>query len=153
MIVDYYIVRKGNLHVPALYDPSKGSLYMFSFGTNFRAVFAWLGGMAMGLPGLIAAYQPKLVGVTATRMYSMAWILTTFMAMFLYAVVCLIFPVRVYPAAFSEIRVKWEFLGPSDGFFDGESHHHGLDPDNSQVSWTNSADDHVVINEKSHDKV
>ncbi|KIW28238.1 uncharacterized protein PV07_07917 [Cladophialophora immunda] len=120
MAADYFIVRKGNIHIPSLYQPIKGTLYMFYHGFNLRSHLAWTGGMLLGLPGLIAAYQPNAVGESAKRMYTMAWILTTAMTVFLYLVLCYIFPVQTYPTAYSDVPVKWEYLGATEGYFDGE---------------------------------
>jgi NCS1 family nucleobase:cation symporter-1 len=129
MAADYFIIRKGNIHIPSLYQPVKGALYMFTHGFNIRSHVAWTGGMLFGLPGLIAAYQPDAVGISAKRIYTMAWIVTTAATVVLYLAICYFFPVPVFPKAYSDVPVKWEYLGPTHGYFDGEPRRLGATED------------------------
>jgi NCS1 family nucleobase:cation symporter-1 len=156
MVVDYFWVRKGNVHVPSLYDSSKRALYMFRwYGSNPRAIFSWTGGMLMGLPGLVAAYRPDMVGASATRMYSMAWILTTLMTSFLYVVACWIWPVQVYPSAFAERLVKFEYLAATDGYFDVETHRNAaaqVEEGVAGLSDDGSVGDIEIVHDKEKDR-
>lgn len=122
IIVDYCFGRKGNIHVPSLYDGSKNSLYWFVSGVNFSGVLAWCAGTAMGLPGLIGAYNPKLVNGAAKNMYKMGWLLTFLTAGVVYFTCIMIRKPRVYPTEFEGVPVTWEYLCKNgrDGFFDGE---------------------------------
>jgi NCS1 family nucleobase:cation symporter-1 len=52
MIVDYFLIRKRDLDVDALYR--RGGIYEYSGGVNFRAVTALLAGIAVALLGLVA---------------------------------------------------------------------------------------------------
>ncbi|KAF2446455.1 NCS1 nucleoside transporter [Karstenula rhodostoma CBS 690.94] len=122
IIVDYCIVRKGNIHVPSLYRASRGNLYWFTSGVNFSGIFAWCAGTAMGMPGLVAAYNPKLVPQAGKDMYKLGWILTFTTAGVVYFILTKIRKPRVFPAGFEDIPVTWEYLAANgrDGFFDGE---------------------------------
>ncbi|CAE6472017.1 unnamed protein product [Rhizoctonia solani] len=66
MIVDYWLVHKGNIDIPALYDP-KGR-YRYVGGVNWRALLALCVSVPPNLPGLIHSINPKidfsLAGVT-----------------------------------------------------------------------------------------
>ncbi|KAL3479620.1 permease for cytosine/purines, uracil, thiamine, allantoin-domain-containing protein [Aspergillus californicus] len=121
IIVDY-ICRKGNIHVPSLYNGSKTGLYWFWSGINWFAAFAWLAAVAFGLPGLVGEYQPQAVNSAAKNMFKMGWILTFAVAGTVYAVCFQIVKFRIFPIAYEVITVSWEYLCKDgrDGFFDGE---------------------------------
>lgn len=76
----------------------------------------------MGLPGLVAAYNPKLVPQGGKDMYKMGWVLTFITAGTVYFVLIKIRKPRVFPTGFEDVPVSWEYLALEgrDGFFDGE---------------------------------
>ncbi|KAF9514500.1 hypothetical protein BS47DRAFT_1392449 [Hydnum rufescens UP504] len=51
MIVDYWLVKRGNVDIPALYRPE--GRYRYWYGTNWRAALALFVTIPLGLPGLI----------------------------------------------------------------------------------------------------
>ncbi|KAK1541009.1 NCS1 nucleoside transporter [Colletotrichum paranaense] len=122
IIFDYILVRKGNIHVPSLYNGSKEGLYWFNSGVNWVGVFAWIGGTAMGLPGLVGQYQPHIVSQPAEYMYMMGWVLTFFSSAILYAVLVQFFKTKVYPPGHENAPMDYEWLAKEgrDGFFEGE---------------------------------
>lgn len=122
MIVDYWYGRKGNLHVPSLYIGVKGALYWFTWSTNWRGIFAWCGGVAMGLPGMVGVFAPTLVGDAAKNMYRLGWILTLCTAGVLYATCLFFFPVQIYPERYKDEICSYEYMGRNDGYFEGEEH-------------------------------
>ncbi|KAK0713048.1 permease for cytosine/purines, uracil, thiamine, allantoin-domain-containing protein [Lasiosphaeria miniovina] len=126
ILVDYVFAHNGNIHVPSLYDGSKSGLYWFSSGVNWLSVFAWLAGVSIGLPGLMAQYQPQAVGLVGKRMYTMGWILTFATAAVVYFIGIKVFPPRIYPAGFG-MPANWEYLAKDgrEGFFDGEREREG----------------------------
>ncbi|KAH8909658.1 NCS1 nucleoside transporter [Coniochaeta sp. PMI_546] len=121
ILVDYAFARKGNVHVPSLYNGTKGSLYWFNGGVNWIGVVAWLAGVSLGLPGLVAQYQPQAVSAAGKHMYTFGWILTFVAAAVVYFVGIKIFPPKVYPDGF-DMPTSWEYLAKNgrEGFFDGE---------------------------------
>ena len=108
--------------MPSLYRGSRGSIYWFVSGINFSGVFAWCAGTVMGMPGLVAAYNPSLVPQAGKDMYKLGWILTFTTAGVVYYVLTKIRKPKVYPSGFEDIPVTWEYLAIEgrDGFFDGE---------------------------------
>ncbi|KAH7131795.1 NCS1 nucleoside transporter [Dendryphion nanum] len=138
IIVDYSIARKGNIHVPSLYRGSKGGLYWYTGGVNILGVFSWCAGTVMGLPGLVAAYNPKLVPQAGKDMYKLGWILTFTTAGVVYFVCIKIKKPRVYPKEFEDVPVTWEYLcnDGREGFFDGEREAYGYSPRSESVSET-----------------
>jgi len=76
----------------------------------------------MGLPGLVAQYQPKAVSAAGKHMYTFGWILTFVTAATVYFVGIKVFPPRVYPEGLAGMPTSWEYLAKNgrEGFFDGE---------------------------------
>lgn len=74
----------------------------------------------MGMPGLVAAYNPALVPQAGKDMYKLGWILTFTTAGVVYFVLIKIRKPKVFPAGFEDIPVTWEYLAEREGFFDGE---------------------------------
>ncbi|KAL2416450.1 Allantoin permease [Exophiala dermatitidis] len=122
IIVDYWLVRSGNIHVPSLYDGSKRGLYWFWSGTNWCGVFAWIAGTTMGIPGLIGQYQPEVISDAARRMYMMGYILTFVTAAVVYSICTRFAHFRVFPAGREHMPVQREWLAKEgrEGFFEGE---------------------------------
>jgi NCS1 family nucleobase:cation symporter-1 len=122
ILVDYAFARNGNIHVPSLYNGTKGSLYWFTGGVNWIGVFAWLAGISMGLPGLVAQYQPHAVSAVGKHMYTFGWILTFVTAATVYFIGIKIVPPKVYPDGLADMPASWEYLAKNgrEGFFDGE---------------------------------
>jgi NCS1 family nucleobase:cation symporter-1 len=81
----------------------------------------------MGMPGLVAAYNPKLVPQAGKDMYKLGWILTFTTAGVVYFFLIKIRKPKVFPIGFEDVPVTWEYLatGGRDGFFDGERDAYG----------------------------
>ena len=122
LIVDYFVVRKGNIHVPSCYDGRKTGLYWFWSGVNWCGVAAWVLGTTMGIPGLIGQYQPKIISVAALNMYRMGWLLTFTVSAVVYYTTFLFIKPRVFPYGRESTPLKWEWLANDgrEGFFEGE---------------------------------
>ena len=73
MIVDYFLVRRGNLDIEAMYDESSSGKYYFVYGVNWRAVAAFVAGFALPLPGFIGSFGTASVSSSATYMYDLGW--------------------------------------------------------------------------------
>ncbi|KAM0243989.1 hypothetical protein ACHAP5_006653 [Fusarium lateritium] len=121
IIVDYFYVRRGNIHVPSCYDESKHGRYHFWSGVNWVGCLAWILGTTMGLPGLVGEYQPQLLTDASRYMYMMGWLLTFVTAGVVYAVGVQFVDIRVFPGGRDMVKT-WEWLA-KDGrecFFDDE---------------------------------
>ncbi|RMZ75085.1 hypothetical protein DV737_g5469, partial [Chaetothyriales sp. CBS 132003] len=57
LITDYYIVRRGNVSVPDMYNFQGMYLYSPKFGSNWRAVLAFFIGCTPPLPGFVNTIQ------------------------------------------------------------------------------------------------
>lgn len=70
MIMDYFMVRRGNIHVPSLYNGRPRGLYWFTSGVHIPGIISWFVGVSLGLPGLVGTYKPLAVNQAAKNMYS-----------------------------------------------------------------------------------
>lgn len=122
MIVDYWVVRRGNFHVPSLYTKAAGAPYAYHNGWNLRAVAAWAAGVAFTVHGIAGSLDPESVNQTSKNMYKMGFLLSLLMGALVYYALCLIWPPPVYPAGReADGSMEFEIMAESEGFFDGES--------------------------------
>ncbi|KAJ7432904.1 allantoin transport [Mycena galericulata] len=115
---DYYFVRRGNIHVPSLFDAAPGSLYWFAGGFNWRAIIAWSAGTGLTISGIAAGYDPGAVGPVAINLYSLGWILSVAMSAAVYIILSLLFPVPITPASRTNLIEPYEYLANKEGFYD-----------------------------------
>jgi cytosine/uracil/thiamine/allantoin permease len=70
MIVDYWVIRKGNVHVPSLYKASSISPYYYYHGFNLRAYGAWAIAVGMTISGIAGILSPGSISQTAVNIYN-----------------------------------------------------------------------------------
>ncbi|KAJ7284997.1 cytosine-purine permease [Mycena rebaudengoi] len=91
MVVDYWIVHRCNVDLPAMYDPH--GRYRYWNGVNWRAAVALLISVTPSLPGLAASINPSLkVGDGLRNLFSIAWLYGFFTAGFVYWALSALFP-------------------------------------------------------------
>ncbi|KAF6817674.1 allantoin transport [Colletotrichum musicola] len=117
MIVDYWLIRKGNLHVPSLYSTSADSPYYYYKGFNFRAFGSWAASVLLVVPGVSGNLNPGSIGLPAVRIYNMGFLLSTITAGLLYYISCKVWPVKIYPLRREHEPKSWEFMRHTEGFF------------------------------------
>ena len=122
IIVDYFVARKGNIHIPSCYDSKKTGLYWYFSGVNLSGVAAWLSGTAMGIPGLVGQYEPQSISVAAKNMYRMGFLLTFTTAAVVYAVLTFFIKPRVFPVGREDTPFQREWLANQgrEGFYEDE---------------------------------
>ena len=120
MIVDYWIIRKGNFHVPSLYISTPASPYTYYKGWNLRMLAAWISGVAFTVHGVAGSLDPTSVSVASKNMYKLGFILSFLMGGFVYYVLCLIWPVRILPTD-AEGPLAFEEMTAKEGFFEHEN--------------------------------
>lgn len=122
MVIDYWLVRKGNLHVPSLYDKKPDHPYTYYKGWNLRALAAWVAGVAFTVHGIAGNLNPTAVNQASKNMYRLGFILSFLMGSLVYYISSLIWPMRIYPEeTLAECPSGFEAMTPSDGFLPGES--------------------------------
>ncbi|KIJ61261.1 hypothetical protein HYDPIDRAFT_42834 [Hydnomerulius pinastri MD-312] len=92
MITDFWLVHKGKVDVPAMYDPN--GRYRYTGGFNWRAVVAMLVTVVPTLPGLVNSINPAINVGYATRLFDIAWMYGFVVASLVYYVTSVLFPAR-----------------------------------------------------------
>lgn len=92
MIVDYFLIRKGNMELLDMYTKSSTGRYYYWNGINVRAYIAFVVGFVLPLPGFVASFG-YTIGAAASKMYALGWILSFIMGSLSYWVVCRIWKV------------------------------------------------------------
>ncbi|EWG47715.1 hypothetical protein FVEG_07764 [Fusarium verticillioides 7600] len=121
IIIDYFFVKRGNIHTPSLFNPSKGSLYFYIGGWNLKALGCWVCSAVFGIPGLIGAYHPTWVSMAATHIYQTGWVICFSAAAAFYYALNLVFPAKVLPHGQATSHLGFEHLADSEGYLEGES--------------------------------
>ncbi|KAL3468948.1 permease for cytosine/purines, uracil, thiamine, allantoin-domain-containing protein [Aspergillus californicus] len=76
MFADYFLLRKKNMKLTAMYGSNESSIYWYAKGWNWRAGLAWILGVWYLLPGLAQrAMAAGEVWAGWTRLYELAWFL------------------------------------------------------------------------------
>jgi NCS1 family nucleobase:cation symporter-1 len=119
IIIDYYLVKRGNIHTPSMFDQKPGSLYYYTRGWNLKALACWVSAVVVGIPGLAGAYHPSWVSAAAVHVYQTGWVICFAVAALLYFAACTVFPPKVFPSS-AGLPKKFEILAESDGYLDGE---------------------------------
>ncbi|KAL4945613.1 hypothetical protein BDV06DRAFT_219150 [Aspergillus oleicola] len=133
MIIDYWVIRRGNFHVPSLYTKESGSVYAYFYGWNLRSIVAWVGGVAFTVHGIAGSLDPDSVGQASKDIYRLGFLLSFAMGCFLYFIFNIIWPVPVLPGhdslgggmgmfgKGSGVGLGFEQMAASEGFLEGET--------------------------------
>jgi nucleobase:cation symporter-1, NCS1 family len=129
-IVDYWLARNGNIHVPSLYRPDPSSPYYYTKGFNFRIFVAWAVGIVLVISGISGAINPGSISQTAVNIYNTGFLLSFTAASVTYYILCVIWPVKVWPEGREKEAIgeekgartkvnkgRWEEMVPTEGFF------------------------------------
>lgn len=120
MIVDYWLIRKGNFHVPSMYVYTPESPYSYYKGWNLRMLAAWVSGVAFTVHGVAGSLDPTSVSAASKNMYKLGFLLSFCMGGLVYYILCLIWPVQILPRGL-ERPLAFEEMAANEGFFDDES--------------------------------
>jgi len=90
MVVDYWIVHRGKVDVPAMYDPY--GRYRYYNGINWRAAVALLFSVTPSLPGLAASINTSINVGNASKLFDIAWLYGFFTAGTIYWALSTLFP-------------------------------------------------------------
>ncbi|EGV61710.1 hypothetical protein CANTEDRAFT_109310 [Yamadazyma tenuis ATCC 10573] len=126
LLSDYYIIRRGNIHVPSLYTKKSSGVYHYYKGVNIWGFFAWALSTVLGIPGLYSAYNPGTLNDVATEIYDSGWLYTFISGFVLYTVLGLIFKPRVFPDGHEDTPKTWEYMTSTDGFFEEDASINGV---------------------------
>ncbi|KAJ6494831.1 permease for cytosine/purines, uracil, thiamine, allantoin-domain-containing protein [Mycena vitilis] len=90
IVVDYWIVHKGNVDVPAMYD--RHGRYQYWNGINWRAAVALLFSVTPSLPGLAASINPSINVGNASKLFDLGWLYGFSSAAVIYWALSTLFP-------------------------------------------------------------
>lgn len=90
MAADYWLVKKRNIDVPALYDPY--GRYRYWHGINWQGFVAFIVPVAPLLPGLANAISGTDIGTGLVHLYAFDWLFGFCLSIFLYTSLSYIFP-------------------------------------------------------------
>lgn len=122
MVVDYWLVRKGNFHVPSLYVTDPDAPYTYYIGWNPRMLAAWVCGVAFTVHGVAGSLNPGSVSAASTNMYKLGFLLSFLMGGLVYYVLSLIWPPKILPGDLDKSgKPAFEQLAGNEGFFEHES--------------------------------
>lgn len=122
------MVRRGNIHVPSLYNGRPRGLYWFTSGVHIPGIISWLIGVSLGLPGLVGTYEPLVVTQAAKNMYKIGWVLYMSAAAVTYCLmVTILEKPAIFPQVYRENPNSWEFLAQTEpvGYFGKENANSG----------------------------
>ncbi|EIW76701.1 NCS1 nucleoside transporter family [Coniophora puteana RWD-64-598 SS2] len=92
MVTDFWLVHKGRVDVPAMYDPH--GRYRYAGGFNWRAVLAMLVTVIPTLPGLANSINPNIYVGKAAHLFDIAWMYGFFVSCVVYYTTSVLFPPR-----------------------------------------------------------
>ena len=93
MLVDYFLVRRGNLDITQLYSTSSKGKYYYTAGVNWRSIVAFIAGFVVPLPGFIGSFGTVKVSTSASRLFYLGWELSFLVGGLVYWILCLVFKV------------------------------------------------------------
>lgn len=97
IFADYYIVRKGYVNIFHCYTNKPGSYYMYNkYGTNWRAVVAYVVGIVPNFPGFIGSVGPA-VPIGAMRVYYLNYFVGYLISAITYLILVYYFPMSGVP--------------------------------------------------------
>jgi NCS1 family nucleobase:cation symporter-1 len=88
MLVDYFIIRKGNMDLVDMYTTSPLGRYFYFLSTCVRMAHS-LSGCLLPLPGFVASFG-HTIGAAAVEMSDFGWVLSFLMGGLCYYIVCMI---------------------------------------------------------------
>ncbi|SCU96706.1 LAFA_0G07668g1_1 [Lachancea sp. 'fantastica'] len=119
MICDNFLIRKRKYSVSQAFILH--GEYYYTWGINWRAIFAFVCGMTPGLPGLAAEANPNIKVSQGILNFYLADSFTSFLiSFFTYWIVCLIFPVK--------IKIEQDDKDYYNSFTDEEARRRGMAP-------------------------
>ncbi|EGV61715.1 hypothetical protein PSN45_000406 [Yamadazyma tenuis] len=150
MIYDYFIIRRGNYHIPSFYNPDGTGVFWYNkLGVNWRAMAAWVIGCGFTISGVANSVTPGSIGIAAVRIYQLGFLLSFIVAFVAYGTLCFAFPVKNILPDDKDIKsIGFEELAQSDGFLPGESLDSIIEPTVEIIDSETIPESNSIGNEK-----
>lgn len=104
MVADYWVVRRGNIHIADAYSSAPGARYMYFHGFNINAIAAYFCGMMIPFVGFVGTFGIP-VPRAATRCDEIGWYVSAVVAGVVYITLC-----RLRPLDNIDKSLGWEDL-------------------------------------------
>ncbi|KAK0199353.1 allantoin permease [Desarmillaria ectypa] len=91
MIIDYFLVRKGNLQLAGLYTGARDRAYYYTWGINWRTIIAFIAGIGIPFPGFVQSFGSMAIGEVATEIFDFGWLASFGIGAVVYWVLCRVF--------------------------------------------------------------
>ncbi|KIJ07339.1 hypothetical protein PAXINDRAFT_121110 [Paxillus involutus ATCC 200175] len=92
MTVDYWLVHRTRVDVPAMYNPH--GRYRYTYGVNWRALATLVISIVPALPGLVNSINPKVNVDIIGQLFTIGWIFTFCTSSVVYLILSLAFPAK-----------------------------------------------------------
>lgn len=114
MVTDFWLIHKRKYNTLALYQPY--GIYRYNHGWNWRAIVAFLVGIAPNMPGFINSINPDIEVGVGSRPYHFGWFLGFFATSMIYIILSMfVMPPR---ETFIEKAVLPDEIYEQHGVFD-----------------------------------
>ena len=114
MLFDFYVVHKRRYDTVSMYNP-KG-IYRYTGGVNWRAIVAFLVGVAPSMPGFINGINPDVDVGVGIHPYQFGWLLGFFGTALVYTALSLLLPAR---ETFIDRAVRPDEVYAAQGYAEG----------------------------------
>ncbi|KUJ07643.1 NCS1 nucleoside transporter family protein [Mollisia scopiformis] len=95
MISSYFIINRQKINVDDLFVGNKQSVYWYTWGVNWRAIVAWICGVAPSMPGFVASVQLLVsVPIGLTHLYYICFLIGFAISSGVYCLLHFIFPAK-----------------------------------------------------------
>ncbi|KIJ63144.1 hypothetical protein HYDPIDRAFT_176185 [Hydnomerulius pinastri MD-312] len=92
MIVDYWLIHRTRVDVPAMYNPQ--GRYRYTYGLNWRALATLVVSITPAIPGLASSINTSLDVGGVGNLFTIGWIFTFSTSSVVYLVLSLLFPAK-----------------------------------------------------------
>ncbi|KAK6383951.1 hypothetical protein LTS17_003243 [Exophiala oligosperma] len=92
MLFDFWVIHKRKYDTIALYNPH--GIYRYTYGVNWRAIVAFLVGVAPSLPGFVNGINNNIDVGSGIHPYQFGWLLGFVGTAIVYTILSLVFPAR-----------------------------------------------------------
>ncbi|KAH9848368.1 permease for cytosine/purines, uracil, thiamine, allantoin-domain-containing protein [Lenzites betulinus] len=108
MVADYWLVRRGNIHITDAYTSAPGARYMYFHGFNVNALAAYFCGMMIPFVGFVGTFGIA-VPRAAMRCDEIGWYVSAVVAGVVYVVLCRLHPLDNIDRSLNWEELAWEF--------------------------------------------
>lgn len=103
MMVDYFLIRRGHgINISHLFK-TRGSIYWYTHGVNWRALVAWFVALAPLLPGMVNAMGVNVPNESILDLYSWNYVLVVAFSGSVYWTLGVMFPFPTHSDDFEDV--------------------------------------------------